>query len=233
MNESDLSFEIVSLAARKGGELVVITVRVSENGEEKELQRFAVTTAQYAELKLKRGPISQRKLNEIERVADVGRAIQKAYEILSYTINSRRMMIQKLRRRGFTKEQAEIAVRELESQNFLNEVEDAKMEAEACLHKLWGRRRIVAHIRSRGYNKTAQQEVEKLLNEVDFEDQCQKLIMMRYGMVPVEKEERQRMYIALSRFGYSLEVIRNTCSKGRTLSDDDFKCFIDYQFEED
>ena len=90
----------------------------------------------------------------------------------------------------------------------INESEDARREVEKCLRKLWGARRIQAHLWSRGFEAEAMAELPAILADVDFVSNCVKMIQKHYGSAPTDPAELRRMTASLARYGYSMGEIR-------------------------
>lgn len=202
-----MTITVTSLAARNGGEEILVTVRLSD-GEHEELRRFALTTAQYAELKPQKGEITEAQFDALEEAAEIGSAIRKGSGILAFGANSKRTLVQKLRRRGFDEEHATAAAEYLAEHKCLDESSDARREAELCLKKLWGRRRILEHLCARGYGRRALADVAELLDGVDFGEQCRRLTEKRFPGKPDTPKERQKRFAALTRYGYTPDEIR-------------------------
>lgn len=202
-----MTITVTSLAARSGGEEILVTVRLSD-GMHEELRRFALTTAQYAELKPQKGEITEAQFDALEEAAEIGSAIRKGSGILAFGANSKRTLVQKLRRRGFDEQHATAAAEYLAEHKCLDESADAGREAELCLKKLWGRRRILEHLRTRGYGRRALADVAEMLDEVDFRKQCRWLAEKRFPEKPETPAERQKRFAALSRYGYTPDEIR-------------------------
>jgi SOS response regulatory protein OraA/RecX len=76
------------------------------------------------------------------------------------------------------------------------------------LRKLWGAKRISAHLWSKGYAQETMHGLADLLSEVDFSENCAMLIKKHYGEVPTDADEHRRMIASLSRYGYSIGEIR-------------------------
>ena len=115
----------------------------------------------------------------------------------------------KLRSKGFSPDTAAEAAAYLVALGYINERKDAEREAERCVAKLWGRRRIAAALYEKGYSEGAVRGAMELLDRVDFDEQCSALIRKKFGGVPDEPRERQKLFAALVRYGYSPSEIKN------------------------
>lgn len=201
-----LHLRITRMAARNGGTEIVLTVLLSD-GVHEEKREFILTVAQYADLKPAKGEIEQEFFDRLEAAATLTAAVKSGAGILAFGANSRRALILKLRRRGYSADCAEQAAELLERDGYLRETSDLVREAERDLAKMWGRKRIVEHLRSRGYD-TSCAELEELFADTDFVDRCQQLISRKFGRVPQESKARQRVIASLFRYGYTMEEIR-------------------------
>ena len=134
-------------------------------------------------------------------------AVKIGLNILSFGANSEAMLITKLRRRKISPQSAARAAEYLKLRGYINDSSDVKRETERCLRKHWGLLRILAHLKSKGYDEQTLDDVERALSSVDFSAQCAELIMNNYSELPKEAGERRRMISSLSRLGYSIEEI--------------------------
>lgn len=132
-----MTITVTSLAARNGGEEILVTVRLSD-GEHEELRRFVLTTAQYAEMKPQKGEITEAQFDALEEAAEIGSAIRKGSGILAFGANSKRTLVQKLRRRGFDAERATAAAEYLAEHKCLDESADAPTRGGALPEKALG-----------------------------------------------------------------------------------------------
>ena len=179
-----------------------------DNGEHREERRLVLTTEQYCDLKPCRGVICEELFEKLEEADRLCAALRNGENILSFGANSVQMLSQKLMRRGFDREVARTAAHRLEDMGLIDEGRDLRRELEKCLRKLWGARRIQAHLWGRGFAAEAMAELPGLLAEVDFETNCTALIRKHYVGVPTDDGERRRMIASLSRYGYTISEIR-------------------------
>jgi regulatory protein len=133
----------------------------------------------------------------------------RALTILAYGANSAQALILKLRQRGFDSEAATQAVELLRERGYLREENDAKREAERCLAKGWGRRRMEAYLRQRGYDKVA---VDLAMEEWEDEDEgerCAEVARRKCRTAPADDKEKQKLIAYLIRQGYDMTTIRH------------------------
>ena len=135
-------------------------------------------------------------------------ALRSGEHLLSYGANSVQLLSQKLMRRGFARDVALCAAQKLQEMGLIDEQNDLRRELEKCLRKLWGAKRIGAHLWSRGFAADAMSELPALLEDVDFVSNCVALIGKHYVGIPADPDERRRMVASLSRYGYSIGEIR-------------------------
>ena len=196
-----------ALRAQHDGAEVLVQVLI-ENGEHREQKSLPLTMEQYCELKPARGVISEETYDRLEEASQLCQAMRSGENLLSYGANSVQMLSRKLMQRGYSREVSTAAAVRLQERGLIDEENDLRREVEKCTKKLWGARRISAHLWSRGFSGETLSELPNLLEEVDFTANCAVLIQKKYGEIPSEADELRRMTASLSRYGYSLGEIR-------------------------
>ena len=207
-----LTITVRSLRAQHDGAEVQVQVLL-ENGEHREQKSLLLTMEQYCELRPVKGQISEELYDRMEAASEMCRALRSGENLLSYGSNSVQMLTRKLMQRGYSREVAMAAAERLASIGLIDEARDLRREVEKCLRKLWGQKRISAHLWSRGFAAEAIAELSSVLEDVDFSKNCALLIQKHYGALPVEADEQKRMIAFLSRYGYSLGEIRSAMKK--------------------
>ena len=81
------------------------------------------------------------------------------------------------------------------------------------LSKKWGRNRILAKLREEGFSDGCLDSIKDYLSEIDFEELCAEYIQKKYGVIHDERRELEKMYAALSRYGYSGSEISSAIKK--------------------
>ena len=193
-------------AQHEGAEMLVLLLL--ENGEHQEQKSLVITTEQYCELNLVRGPITEETYEKIEEAAELTRALRSGENLLSYGANSVQALTRKLVGKGYGRDVAAAAAERLAEYGLIDEERDMQREVEKCLRKLWGSKRISAHLWSKGYAAETMKGLSALLEDIDFPQNCAMLIKKHYGEVPVDADEHRRMIASLSRYGYSIGEIR-------------------------
>ena len=203
------SFKITirHLRAQNNGAEIAVGVLL-ENGEHCEQKNMIVTTEQYSEWKLCRGEISEETYELLEDATLLCKALRSGEHLLAYGANTKQMLARKLTQKGYSREISERAADRLCEMGLLNEENDLRREVEKCLRKLWGEKRIVSHLWSRGFSTDTMEALPVLLEEVDFVANCKALINKHYGGVPSDVSEQRRMIAGLSRYGYALSEIK-------------------------
>ena len=204
---SPLTITIRALRAQHEGAEMLVQLLL-ENGEHQEQKSLVITTEQYCEFNLTRGPIDEETYEKIEEAAELCRALRSGESLLSYGANSVQALTRKLIGKGYKRDVAAEAAERLAGYGLINEERDMRREVEKCLRKLWGSKRISAHLWTKGYAPETMQGLSQILEDIDFSQNCAQLIQKHYGEVPTDADEHRRMLASLSRYGYSLGEIR-------------------------
>lgn len=145
----------------------------------------------------------------MEQSAAMSRAIARMKGILSYSGVSRRTLIQKLKRYNFSEEICISAADYAVEHGMVREDVQVEHAIDTYLRrKYWGRRRIVAELSAKGYPREV---IEAALDEIPEEDFLRALhviIDKKYGEVPTDPQEKQKMVLSLLRMGYSGSEIK-------------------------
>ena len=210
-----LTITIRALRAQHEGAEMLVQLLL-ENGEHQEQKSLVITTEQYYEFNLTKGIIDEETYERIEEAAELCRALRSGENLLSYGSNSVQALTRKLVGKGYTRDVAAQAAERLADCGLIDEERDMQREIEKCLRKLWGAKRISAHLWSKGYAHQTMQGLSELLVAVDFPQNCAALIKKHYGEVPTDADEHRRMIASLSRYGYSIGEIREAIRRLRT-----------------
>lgn len=202
-----ITVTIRSLRAQNEGAEVALQVLL-ESGEHREHKTLVLTMEQYCDLHPTRGVISEELYERLEEASLYCKALRSGENLLSYGANSAKHLAAKLVRRGYPRELSATVAAHLCEVGLIDEDRDMRREVEKCLRKLWGAKRISAHLWSRGFDSEVLATLPELLAEVDFVGNCAALIQKHYGTVPTDPAELRRITASLSRYGYSLAEIR-------------------------
>ncbi len=207
-----MTVTVRGLRAQNDGAEILVQVLL-DNGEHREQKSLLLSAEQYYELKPTRGVISEELYDKLEAASRLSHAIRAGENLLSYGSNSEQMLSRKLVQRGYSREVASAAAAKLSEMGLIDEDKDLRREVEKCLSKLWGAKRISAHLWSRGFSGEAIARLPELLEEVDFAENCARLAQKHYGGIPESTEEQRRVFAGLARYGYTLGEIREAREK--------------------
>ena len=197
-----------------GTDEITVSVEIS-NDEHIQKERLVISCAQCADLGLKYGEIRERDYDSLLFASQIHTAVKQGLSILSYGICSENALIRKLISRGNSREIAEIATEELKQNGYIDQDEDAAREAERGAVKLWGKIRITASLREKGYSDDSIRYALTYLRAsgVDYIENCATLIRRRWGEIPSDPAERKKMVAAVMRYGYTTDEIRAACRR--------------------
>lgn len=185
---------------------IVCELVSSDSGEKLSL---LLRISDYYDARLSAGDVvTDEEFERLYEKSETARALIRAERMLSYGVCSKKQLVLKLRRVGIDEKYANNAADILEERGYIDENEQAKRAALAyCRQKHWGRRRIVADLLSKGYEKEA---VMLAVNDVPREEYTKALstvIERKYPAPPDDRKERDRRIAALLRLGFSMSEI--------------------------
>ena len=182
-----------------------------------EKRTYRLLPEQYKELRLKKGEISEDVLADILDADELCRALRSGRASIAHSASSEAALKHKLRMKGFSTRSAEKAVEILVGEDAITEEEDAAREAERCLKKLWGKNRIIAHLRSKGYRHESIDRAILFIKDTDFSAVCRKAIEKKWGSLPKNTEEeptaRDRAVASLLRLGFTVSEINQAAKQ--------------------
>ena len=202
-----MKIEITSSLSVNEGKEVEIVVETSEVYK-MNTYRYIIPREAYERLGVTEGEISRDGMKAILYEEEKYRATKKAFDILAFGRNSVRTLALKLRHRNFSPRICDEVAQMLRDKGYIREDEDVVREAESCVDKYWGMRRVLMHLHEKGYDNNAIGVAREYLAEVDFVELCAQLIREKYGHLPKEDAERQKVTAALIRYGYSTTEVR-------------------------
>lgn len=215
------SVKIKSIRPIENEPLSTVTLEIFENGEKK-TERLTVFIDYCPENGIGVGTADENTIAGLVDAAKLCYAVRRGEALLSFSANSRAALESKLRARGIEADYARRAADMLAERGFVDDRENALLEAERCVRKLWGERRILSHLSGKGYRAEVLCEVSAYLEDVDFFTMCRTLIEKKYrGAISKDQKERERAYAALVRYGYSLGLVRSVASRLRASNKSD------------
>lgn len=202
---------IVKGIARRGDSTVLVTVEVS-NSSGQEGVEFILLDELFLLLDIEIGAEVGEALSDIDLYSQVTAAYSSALASFAYIPSSLRALYRKLIVKGFSKETSRAAIDIIRERGFVDEEDIAIRRAELMLEKLWGRSRILKKLCEEGFPGNVIERVSDSLDGVDFSESCKRVIEKKYTEIPEDRKERDKMYAALIRLGYSSSDIRKAIS---------------------
>ena len=192
---------------RSGAECVSVSVEL-QSGEQRERHCFVLFEELFARIEVHVGAISSDALRDIEFWSRVTDAYYSAMRSFAFTPSSFAALKVKLVGKGYERTVADQAIEILRERGIVDECDIALRRAEIMVGKLWGQTRILAKLREEGFGDNVTDSVCDYLEGVDMVSLCASLIDKKYGGVPSEKLQRDKLCAALYRHGYSPSEIR-------------------------
>ena len=207
-----MNIEVIALVAQNGGAETSVSIELSD-GIHTELQKHTILTKQYAALRIKKGEINTERYEEIARAADICTAYKKGLSLLSYSSSSQKNLHYKLKSRGFSDEIASEAIEMLISERYVDEESSCTREAQRCIQKLWGKKRIVSHLYTKGFDQKAVANALDELQNVDYVENCKRLLLRDHKRqikaIKEDSSQLSKLIASLYRMGYSFSEIKS------------------------
>ena len=200
---------VLSVTPTGEGETVTVVMAMPSPTEGKSQRvSFRLLVEQYAELGVKAGEITPDFAEELLEAGRLCGAIRRGISMLGYGDQSARRLAYKLTAKGVDRDTAHQAVAYLTAKGYIHEDSTATLRAEQGLRKGWGERRIREDLCAHGFTREAVEEAMEALADVDWVGRCAAALRKRYGEIPAERGERQKLMAAMMRLGYEVEDIR-------------------------
>ena len=200
---------VLSVTPAWEGETVTVVLALPDPGG-KRAQRvsFHLLVEQYAELGVKAGEITP---EEADTLLDAGKlcgAIRRGISLLGYGDQSARRLAYKLTAKGIDRDTAARATVYLTEKGYIREDDTAALRARGGVSKGWGERRIREDLMAHGFTREAVEEAMEDLADTDWVENCAAAIRKKYGEIPEDKGERQKLIAAMMRLGYDTDTVR-------------------------
>ena len=200
---------VLSVTPAGEGETVTVVLALPDpEGKRAQRVRFCLLVEQYAELGVKIGEITP---EEADTLLDAGRlcgAIRRGISLLGYGDQSARRLAYKLTAKGVDRDTAARATAYLTEKGYIREDDTATLRAEQDLRKGWGERRIREDLMTHGFTREAVEEAMESLSDTNWVENCATAIRKKYGEIPEDKGERQKLIAAMMRLGYDTDTVR-------------------------
>ena len=207
-----MRINITAIVALNGGEETCICIDIT-SGDNTQSVKHTLLTTQFAELRIKKGEIDTHRYEEISNAASIAAAYKKGLVTLGYGAQSKRSLHYKLKAKGFTDDVSEEAISLLCRHGYINEDDSCQREAEKCINKLWGKKRIISHLYSKGFSNDMINTALLELSEIDFTENCKELILRSHKRQLFDsldnKATLSKLVASLQRMGYSISEIKN------------------------
>lgn len=144
--------------------------------------------------------------NEAFDDPELSKAFRTACNVLGYADRTEGYLREKLEGKKYDPEVIEQVIVMMKEKGFLNERRMLLRQVEyMSTVKLWGRRRILYEIPTKGYSKETLAEFDigcEELSSIDYVENCVKLIGKK------KEDDPRKLFAFLARYGYSGDEIR-------------------------
>ncbi len=203
---------------------IYVIVKMNDNNGKPRKIQYPMLCKFVSELQLSRGFVDAETLEKIHRYSEVSCAYIKACRLLGYSACSVIGLRRKLREKGFSAEASHVAVNMVCDMGLIDEEAFATREAELCLEKYWGERRIISKLREKGFANSTIQSVRDFLLFYDFDKRCLHVARKKFGKKSLDRQDYSKAYGSLARLGYSGSQINYAL---KILSDGNYDEFSD------
>ena len=202
------TYSIKSVSESPAGISVSILIGTADNYETTE---YLISREFWQWGRLQNGSdITEEEFLGMDRSAALSRAIARMKGILSYSGVSRRMLIQKLKGYDFSEEICTTAADYAVEHGMVREDVQVEHAIDTYLRrKYWGRRRIAAELSAKGYPREVIESALADIPEEDFMHALHVILERKYGEIPADPQEKQKMILSLLRMGYSGNEIKD------------------------
>ena len=206
-------YAVLSVRPDADGASVTVVMAVPASapaaGRPHEKLSLHLMVEQYADLNVRAGALTPEAADAILSAGKLCAAVRRGMAILQYGDQSERRLAFKLTAKGVDREVAALAAAYLSEKGYIREDDTARLRAEESLRKLRGPRRIREDLRALGFSSEAVDEAMEALSDVDFCENCAKLIRKKYRSVPNDRTERQKLIAAMMRQGYDADTVKH------------------------
>ncbi len=178
-----------------------------------------------AQFKLIEGAeISEATLSELKSIEDRKEAVEYAYLFLSYRTLSSLEMIERLKRKGFSKEIIQDTMEQLKSQKLINDADFAAHYAEEKLkYRMVGEERVHEELVRKGIDReTAEQVVRSVKSEnadeiLSEDERAYRSLLKRSRQIKEidSHTQHRRLYGHLARQGFEADIIERVINRFR------------------
>ena len=207
-----MTVSVLSVVSRNDGRDIAVTFEMSD-GEHAQRETFIVSTDFLASNRIFIGESDTDTYDLVSFNAQIYDALKKGINILGYGLYSEKALRTKLISKGVSRDIALEAVAKLKHMGYFDAHGNACREAERCVEKLWGKKRIVAALYSKGYAQDAIRDALDFLEDegIDYVELCRDRISKSSKATKEMISDpigRQKLIASLARYGFSNSEIR-------------------------
>lgn len=156
------------------------------------------------------------KIEELKLLSAKKEALEYGYLCISYKSRSEKEMHERLRRKGFSHDVINFAIKEFKNQKLIDDVELAKNFSETRLkNSFWGTRRIRQELIRKGIDPIIAEEIPSKIEaesegEIpNEEERAYQILLKRRGQIkPLDSHTLyRRLYGYLARRGFSFDTV--------------------------
>lgn len=186
---------------------VLLTVDVgNESGSER--VELVVLEELLDDVTLCIGEIQGESLDFLDKMAEATAAYRSALSSLGFVQSSHKALMRKILAKGHTREACERAIELVREKGYVDESSLATRRAELMVEKHKGKTMIMSKLYEEGFSEDALLDAREFLSEIDFAGVCANLIEKKYGDIPTDRKEREKMFASLMRAGFSSSEIK-------------------------
>ena len=202
---------VISITAANSDD-IALTLEISSDLQSSK-QRFVISSEAYVNMGISKGTCSIETYDVIELESKIHSAYKRGLYLLGFTSYSKKALVSKLVSKGFERSISFDAVDRIAQKGFINDTSSALREAERCADKLWGVSRIRSHLLQKGFEQDSVSSALFSLEDsgTDFDENCKILIKKRFGELPADRAEMQKLICSTMRYGYSFSQIKKAC----------------------
>ena len=200
---------VLSVTPEGEGETVTVVLALPDpEGKKAQRVSFHLLVEQYAELGVKTGEITPEYADTLLDAGKLCGAIRRGISLLGYGDQSARRLAYKLTAKGVDRDTAARAVAYLTERGYIREESTATLRARQGVGKGWGERRIREDLIAHGFTREAVEEAMENISDTDWEENCTEAIRKKYGEIPEDRGERQKLMAAMVRLGYDTDTVK-------------------------
>ena len=201
MTDMTASYTVKKVSDEAGG--IVCTF---ENNETLDCFDLTLRISDYWDYHLSVGKVlTDGQFEELYEKSNVAKAVFLAESIVSRGTVSKKALVQKLKKYETDKSCAEKAALIMEERGYIDEDSQAERMARAfCRRKYWGKKRIIAALLEKGYERDSALRAADLVPKEEYEAALRTVIVRKYPSPPEDKREKDKRIASLMRLGYSL-----------------------------